>query len=262
MKLSFVDGIYFVLIFFFLLTGILLLIKSKQKISNFFLGAILVLCGYATFCRFLDISGLIITLPHFIETDFVLFFLTPALFLFYVKSHVFKESISRKAVLIKSIPFFCSLIFLLPVFFMNTSEKINYIKTESVSSLSWRYLVLNTSFFIYSVSFLFYTLFLLRRYTRTLNEIPDKTKKEIGWIKAISISLLLIQGIALVLLFSPEEKKFNYLPGLLIIMLAILIIKWVLNAEALKTENGKQNGNKNPAPVSYTHLTLPTNREV
>jgi YesN/AraC family two-component response regulator len=132
---------------------------------------------------------------------------------------------------------------------MNTAEKINYIKTETTSSFSWRYLVLNTSFFIYSVTYLIYILHLLNKQVKRSNETLLETKKEIKWVKILATCLLSIQVIALFLLLSSDkEKKFNYLPGFLIITLAVLIIKWVLEPDALKSLIKSKP--KNPVKVS------------
>lgn len=222
----FFDGLLCFVALFFLILGFIFAFFNQQKGGIVPLGWAFIILGFAVFCRFLEASQLILSVPHLIEIDFPFCFLAPPLYLFYVTAYLWNAKPTNKTRLLHFIPAIAAFLFLLPVFMMNTDEKKQYILTESSSSWSWRYQVLNTTFFISSVSYFVYILMLTRKHNKVVAQ-ADKTK--VKWIRVFTLGYLLIQLAALLFMFTEGQKKFNYYPILLVLVLLILIV-WALQA--------------------------------
>lgn len=229
----FFDGILSFTSFFLIVLGITFLLKRYANSSNLFLGWVLFILGVSIFGRFLEGSGLILKVPHLIEIDFPFCFLLPPLYLFFCNALLFKKTPTSKEWLIHSLPAIFAFLFLLPVFVMGTSEKINYIKTETVSSFSWRYMILNPVFFMLSVGYFSYVLWILRK--GAVNK-KDLNTAKVKWMRWFTIVFLVIKFCSVLFIFLIDgEKKFIYSPILAILAIIALII-WLSDGSDLTSE--------------------------
>lgn len=245
----FFDGLLCFVSLFFLTIGFVFYFFNKQKEFAVYLGLMFIILGISVFFRFLEASQLILNVPHLIEVDFPFCFLVPPLYLFYVNAYVLNQQPTKKSRLLHALPTLVVFLFLLPVFSMNTHEKMYYIVTESASSFSWRYQILNTAFFISSVSYFVYGLFITRKNNEAIAH-ADKTK--IKWVRIFSFTGVLIQLVALLFIFVDGNKKFNYHPILLVFVLLILVV-WALQfSNFLNPISEKIKGKEE----KYKHSTL------
>lgn len=225
MSPDFYNGLLFFVAIFLITIAIVSILKQKAKKSNLYLGLFFLIFGFAIFFRFLEVTGLILKVPHLIEADFPFCFLMNPCYLFFVKSFLYDYKPSRKEQLLHSIPAILIFLFLIPVFLFNTADKMEYIHNEASSSFSWRYKILNPLFFLQSVSYLSYILVVIKK--NKLSEQVDSVHK----VRLLSIFTIILLGIQFLtpifILLINRAKKFEYMPILAVAVL-LLILVWIL----------------------------------
>jgi len=222
MNANFLNAILFFISIFVSTVGIVALTNGKKKQSNIYLGAFFLILGIVVFFRFLEISRLMLKVPYLMDLDFSLVFLMLPSYYFFVKTYLFDYKPTLKEHVLHSVLAIAVFLFLCPVYFLNTADKIHYILTESTSSTSWRYQILNPLYFFQSVCYL---LFILRV---TLKKTNSKLKNSIinlRWIRILTSVMLLLQlSPILMLLFVEDKQKYNFLPLAGLFILLVLII--------------------------------------
>lgn len=226
MNEAFYQGLlFFVAVFIFSIGSFMVILRKK---SNSYLGYFFAIMGFALFQRFLESSDLILHVPHLIEVDFPLCFCAIPLYYFFQRTYLGHQQPTRKEIILHGILPFISFIILLPVFLKNTPEKIDYILNDTTDSFGVRYFILNTLFFIQSVSYLIVTVVQVRK-----NTTAPTAKKQFVFI--LSMVLLSIQFIALLFAFLVEEsKKFQYHPIISITILLFIVLWIIQKADILK----------------------------
>src|ERR1035437_10037257 len=156
MNANFLNAILFFISIFVSTVGIVALTNGKKKQSNIYLGAFFLILGIVVFFRFLEISQLMLKVPYLMDLDFPLAFLMLPSYYFFVRIYLFCHKPTHKEHVLHSLLAIFVFAFLCPVYFFNSADKIRYILTESTSSTSWRYQILNPLFFFQSVCYLLY----------------------------------------------------------------------------------------------------------
>lgn len=253
MGLDFYNALLFFVSLFLLTIATVSLQKQKEKASNKYLGLFFLILGITIFFRFLEVSKLILKVPHAIELDFPFCFLMSPFYLFFIKSYIDDYKPSTKEKLLQSIPAIAVFVFLIPVFLLNTSEKLEYIIHEASSSYSWRYQILNTAFYIQTVGYLIYTLFLLKKYS--VNESEELTNK-IKWLRILTITLLCVKFLILIIVLSiNKDKKFEHTP-ITAISVLVLILVWLLQKSELLNTQQKENSEDDDVKIKYKNSFL------
>lgn len=222
--------LFFVAVFIFSIGTFMVILRKK---SNGYLGFFFSILGFAIFMRFLESSDLILHVPHLMEVDFPLCFFMPPLYYFFQRKYLGGQQPIRKEIILHGILPFVSFIILLPVFLKDTPEKIEYILQETTDSFGIRYFVLNSLFFIQSVSYLIVTVVQVRKNTTA-------PKAKIQFVLFLSIVFLSIQFLALLFAVLVEEsKKFQYHPIISITILLFIVLWIIQKGDILRLHNDK-----------------------
>jgi len=198
------------------------------------LGAFFLILGIVAFFRFLEISQLMLKVPYLMDLDFSLVFLMLPSYYFFVKTYLFGSKPTFKEHLLHSVLAGVVFAFLCPVYFLNHSDKIHYILTESTSSTSWRYQILNPLYFFQSVCYLIY---ILRVTLRKTNPNLRNSIINLRWIRVLTSILLLLQLSPLLMpLFVEGKLKYNFFPLAGLFILLVLIV-WMTRRFELINQN-------------------------
>lgn len=222
MNANFLNSILFIISIILNTVGIVALTNGKKKQSNIYLGAFFLMLGIVVFFRFLELSQLMLKVPYLMDLDFSLVFLMLPSYYFFVKTYLFEYKPTLKEHLLHSLLAIFVFTFLCPVYFFNSADKIHYILTESTSSTSWRYQILNPLYFFQSVCYLLY---ILRVTLKKTNSKLKNSIENLRWIRVLTSVMLLLQlSPILMLLFVEGKQKYNFLPLAGLFILLVLII--------------------------------------
>ena len=178
MSSDFYSSLLLFIALFLVTIALVFLQKSKRKKSNLYLGSFFIILGSSIFFRFLEITNLVMHFPHLIELDFPFCFLLAPLYLFFVKTYIFSDIITSKEKKLHCIPALLAILFLAPIYFLNSAEKTLYINEQTHNSFSWRYQILNGAFFTQTLAYLIFILLLLRKKSNQDERNNDKVEHE------------------------------------------------------------------------------------
>lgn len=253
MSSDFYSSLLLFIALFLVTIALVFLQKSKRKKSNLYLGSFFIILGSSIFFRFLEITNLVMHFPHLIELDFPFCFLLAPLYLFFVKTYIFSDIITSKEKKLHCIPALLAILFLAPIYFLNSAEKTLYINEQTHNSFSWRYQILNGAFFTQTLAYLIFILLLLRK--KSNQDERNNTK----WVRFFTVLLLSIQLITFLSIpFVASNRKFDYTP-IMGVCILLLILIWALQKSEILLE--EKSLSIDEIKVKYKDSTL-TNQEI
>jgi len=222
MNANFLNAILFFISVFLNTVGIVALTNGGRKQSNIYLGAFLLILGIIAFFRFLELSQLMLKVPYLMDLDFSLAFLMLPCYYFFVRIYLSSHKPTPKEHVLHSLLAIVVFLFLCPVYFLNASDKIQYILTESNSSTSWRYRILNPLFFVQSILYLSYLLIVT---LKKANFNSSDSNQNLRWIRVLTYVMVVLQlSAAITPWFITGERQYGFFPlaGLFILLVFLI----------------------------------------
>ena len=247
------DTLAFVAVFL-IIVGAIALTHHRAKHSNIYLGMFFLLMGIISAFRFMELSKLMLKIPFLMDMDFPLAFLILPSYYFFIKAFLFGYKPTRTEIFIHSMPALMAFLFLSPIFFYNTTEKLNYILHETISSTSHYYRILNPAFFLQSMIYLISILMFTIKTKTSDKPIQNKRMKWTliltGVMIALQLSALLFQY------FVKGDRKFKYFPLEGFFVFLVLLIWLLYESNLIKNEDVYKEAN---SKIKYQHSTLTAN---
>lgn len=194
--------------------------KSNSIVNRNITSILLLLISYNLIYATLFTSGQIKKLPFLLRTTDNLQFLLVVLTYFFIRSHVEKGKFDKKFFLISLIPYLLSTIYLLPIWFSSSAEKLLFYKEFMNRNVPIDFKILYFLKILFAFIFLGLSLKILKKHVKKTKMIFSNLEDvNLNWLRNIVFIYLFIFSVALLRPFFDFGPQSIYLLGFAVIFL-------------------------------------------